>query len=106
MATSMMTTRASIIGVDGVDGIQLRIESTKAEESTALKMLGPLGSILNENLPPFPSGQALERVQPGASQVVLRTTFCDEGLRISRNDDKFVDVYVWRRREFVGLESL
>lgn len=73
MATSMMTTRATIVGFEGVDGIRLRIESTKPEESTVLKtILGPLGPTINENLPPFPSGQALERVQPGSSEVVMR----------------------------------
>ena len=106
MATSMMTTKATIIGIDGVDGVKLRIESTKPEESTALKtLLGPLGPIINETLPPFPSGQALEQVRQGSSEVNMRTTFCDEGLRISRDSEKFDDVYVWRRRGFGNLAS-
>ena len=58
MATSIMTTRATINGIEGLDGIRLKIESTKPEESTVLKKLGPLGAFLNENAPPFPSGDA------------------------------------------------
>ena len=46
------------------------------------------------------SNQALEAVQPGASEVTMKTTFCDEGLRLSRNNDKYDDVYVWRRKGF------
>lgn len=107
MATSIMTTRGTILGIDGVDGIKIQVDTTKPEESTVLKtLLGPLGPLLNENLPPFPSGQVLERVQPGSSQVIMRTTFCDEGLRVSRNDDKFDEIYVWRRQEFANMNSL
>lgn len=99
-ATSIMTTRASIVGIEGLDGIRLRIESTKPEESTVLKKLGPLGEFLNENAPPFPSGDALERAAAGSSEVVMRTTFCDEGLRISRNEDRYSEPFVWRRKGF------
>ena len=56
--------------------------------------------------PPFPSGQALEQIRPGSSQVVMRTTFCDEGLRVSRNEDQYEDVFVWRRREFASFDFL
>jgi len=106
MATSIMTTRADITGAIGVDGLTIRIDTTKPEESTALKNLGPLGSLLNENLPPFPSGQALEQASPGSSSVVMRTSFCDDGLRISRNDAKYDEPYVWRRKTFSGTEYL
>ena len=107
LATSIMTTRATIVGVDGVDGIQLQIDTTKPEDSTAVETLfGPFGSVVNENLPPFPSGKALEQVQPGSSTVTLVTTFCDEGLRISRNGDNLNEPYVWRRREFSSFEML
>ena len=101
-----MTTRADITGSVGVDGLTIRIDTTKPEDSTALKNLGPLGSILNDNLPPFPSGQALENVVPGSSTVTMKTTFCDDGLRISRNDAKYDEPYVWRRRKFSGVEDL
>lgn len=105
MATSIMTTRASIVGIDGVDGIRLKIETTKPEDSTVVKtLLGPLGDLVNENAPPFPSGEALERVRPGSSEVILRTTFCDEGLRISRNGERMNDVYVWKRRKFASYD--
>ena len=100
IATSVMTTRAEVTGAIGVDGLTIRIDTTKPEESTALKNLGPLGTLLNDNLPPFPSGEALEQVVPGSSTVVMRTTFCDDGLRISRNDAKYDEPYVWRRRKF------
>ena len=102
MATSIMTTRATINGIEGLDGIRLKIESTKPEDSTALKKLGPLGDFLNDNAPPFPSGDALERVAPGSSEVVMRTTYCDEGLRISRNEDRYSEPFVWRRKSFSG----
>ena len=105
-ATSIMTTRATITGTDGVDGIRLRIDTTKPEDSTVLQKLGPLGEWVNANAPAFPSGEALERVQPGSSQVVLRTTFCDDGLRVSRNDDRPDDFFVWRRTGFVNSEVL
>lgn len=97
-ATSIMTTRADIERTEGLDGVVLKIKSTKPEESTVLKKLGPLGALINENAAPFPSGEALERVQPGSSQVLMLTTFCDEGMRISRNSDKVDDVYVWIRK--------
>jgi hypothetical protein len=106
-ATSIMTTRAAITGIDGIDGICLTIETTKPEDSTILsKVFGPLGEIINENAPPFPSGEALEKIRPGSSQVVLRTSFCDEGLRVSRDGDRPSDIYVWRRREFANFDFL
>jgi hypothetical protein len=61
---------------------------------------------VNENAPPFPSGEALERISPGSSEVILRTTFCDEGLRISRDGERMNDIYVWRRREFASFDFL
>jgi hypothetical protein len=107
MATSIMTTRGTILGPDGVDGIRLKIETTKPEESTIVKtVLGPLADIVNENAPPFPSGEALERIRPGSSGVILRTTFCDEGLRITRNGEKLNDIYVWRRTKFGSYENI
>ncbi|KAL7533484.1 hypothetical protein ACHAWF_004514, partial [Thalassiosira exigua] len=100
-ATSIMTTRCSVIGADGLDGLRLRVESTKPEDSTALKKLGPLGDLVNSSAPPFPSGEALERVAPGSSEVVLRTTYCDEGLRVTRNEDRPEDdAFVWKRKAF------
>jgi hypothetical protein len=107
LATSIMTTRASIVGVQGLDGIRLKIETTKPEESTAVKTLfGPLGDVVNENLPPFPSGEVLERVMPGSSEVIMRNTYCDEELRISRNDDDRSGVYVWQRKKFAVFETI
>lgn len=106
-ATSIMTTKAAIVGSDGVDGIRLKIESTKPEKSTILSLiLGPIGEIINENAPAFPSGEVLERVRPGSSEVVLRTPFCDEGLRVSYNDERPDDFFVWRRREFSEYDLL
>lgn len=107
MATSIMTTRATIVGADGVDGIRLKIDTTKPEDSTIVKtFLGPLGDVFNENSPPFPSGEALERVSPGSSEIILRTTFCDEGLRISRNGERPSDIFVWKRRKFGSYETI
>jgi hypothetical protein len=100
VATSMMTTRCIIEGVEGLEGIRLKIETTKPEDSSVLSKLGPLGAFVNENSSPFPSGEALEKVQPGSSKVVMVTTFCDESLRISRNEDKRNEVFVWKRKEF------
>jgi hypothetical protein len=107
LATSIMTTRAAITGVEGLDGIRLKIETTKPEQSTVLQTLfGPFGAIVNENAPAFPSGEALEQVKPGSSEVILRTTFCDEGIRITRNDEANDDVYVWRRRDLASYDML
>jgi len=106
MATSVMTTRADITGAIGLDGLTIRIDTTKPEESTALSNLGPLGTLLNDNLPPFPSGEALEQVVPGSSTVIMRTTFCDDGLRISRDDAKYEEPYVWKRKNFITSDVL
>lgn len=102
LATSMMTTRCKILALEGLDGLRLQIETTKPEDSTVLKKLGPLGNFVNENAPPFPSGEALERAMPGSSEVVMRTTYCDEGLRISRNEERYDMPFVWRRKTFGG----
>jgi hypothetical protein len=106
VATSIMTTRAAIVGADGLDGVKLKIETTKPEKSTVLAMLGPLGDALNENTPAFPSREAFERVRPGSSEVILRTSFCDEGLRISHDDERPEDILVWRRRAFTDYDFL
>lgn len=107
LATSIMTTRGAIVGALGLDGLRLKIETTKPEDSTVVKTLfGPLGDLINENSPAFPSGDALERAQPGSSEVMMRTTFCDDGIRISRNEDKFDDVYVWKRSGFATYDSM
>lgn len=101
MATSMMTTKAKIIGVEGFDGLELQVETTQPEESTIIKtLLGPLASVVDGSLPAFPSGEALERVAPGSSRVFMKTTFCDETLRISRNADEPNGIFVWTRKSF------
>jgi len=100
LATSMMTTRCKILALEGLEGVRLQIETTKPEDSTVLKKLGPLGDFVNENAPPFPSGEALERAMPGSSEVVMRTTYCDEGLRISRNEERYDMPFIWRRKAF------
>ena len=99
VATSIMTTRCTVLSADGLDGLRVKVESTKPEESTILQKLGPLGELLNNSSPPFPSGEALEKVAPGSSEIVMRTTYCDEGLRITRNADN-EDVFVWKRAKF------
>lgn len=102
LATSIMTTRCSIEGTQGLEGVRLKVLTTKPEESTVLKTLGPLGDLIDKNIAqPFPSGEALEKVVEGSSEVVMITTFCDEGLRISRNQDRFNDVFVWTDRKSV-----
>jgi hypothetical protein len=102
LATSIMTTRCTIEGTQGLEGLRIKVETTKPEESTVLQKLGPLGEFLNQNAKLFPSGEALERVVQGSSEVVMITTFCDEGLRISRNQDRFDDIFVWTRKSFGG----
>mmetsp|Transcript_28273 Transcript_28273/g.60248 ORF Transcript_28273/g.60248 Transcript_28273/m.60248 type:complete len:322 (+) Transcript_28273:35-1000(+) len=101
VATSIMTTRCDVLNADGLDGLRLKVESTKPEDSTILQKLGPLGEFLNSSVPPFPSGEALEKVVPGSSEVGMRTTYCDEGLRVTRNEDRLKDdVFVWKRVKF------
>lgn len=102
LATSIMTTRCTIEGTQGLEGLRIKVGTTKPEESTVLKTLGPFGEFLNQNAKPFPSGEALERVMQGSSEVVMITTFCDEGLRISRNQDRYDDVFIWTRKSFGG----
>jgi hypothetical protein len=106
IATSIMTTRATIVGVEGLEGLRLKIETTKPEDSTVLKSLGPLGEAINSNSPPFPSGEALEQVRAGSSEVVMVTTFCDETLRVSRNSENRQDAYVWRRNSFASSSKV
>ena len=106
-ATSIMTTKADIVGIEGTNGMRLKIGTTKPEESTFLqKCFGALGSVINENAPAFPSGEALEQVQAGSSEVTILTSFCDEGLRISRNPERSGELFVWRRREFASFDYL
>lgn len=101
MATSMMTTKAKIIGPQGYDGLELQVETTQPEESTIVKtLLGPLASVVEGSLPAFPSGDALEQIMPGSSRVVMKTTFCDETLRISRNAYEPNGIFVWTRKSF------
>ena len=101
VATSIMTTRCAVLGSEGIDGLRMRVTSTKPEDSTILSKLGPLGEFVSSSSPPFPSGDALDRVAPGSSEVVMRTTYCDEGLRVSRNADRpEEDVFVWKRVKF------
>lgn len=105
LATSIMTTRCTIEGTQGLEGIRLKVETTKPEESTVLQKLGPLGDFLNKNAKPFPSGEALEKVLEGSSEVVMVTTYCDEGLRVSRNQDRYNEIFVWKRKSFgEGME--
>ena len=104
VATSIMTTRCNVLSSDGSDGLRLKVESTKPEDSTILQKLGPLGQMINSSSPPFPSGEALERVAPGSSEVIIRTTYCDESLRVTRNDDRTEDAFVWKRNKF-GSDS-
>ena len=101
LATSIMTTRCDVVREEGLDRLRLKVLSTKPEESTIIKKLGPLGDLLDQQiLKPFPSGEALEQVREGSSEVVMCTTFCDESLRISRNADAFNEIFVWVRKDF------
>eukprot|EP00548_Thalassiothrix_antarctica_P000513 CAMPEP_0194135778 /NCGR_PEP_ID=MMETSP0152-20130528/5855_1 /TAXON_ID=1049557 /ORGANISM="Thalassiothrix antarctica, Strain L6-D1" /LENGTH=184 /DNA_ID=CAMNT_0038832169 /DNA_START=255 /DNA_END=809 /DNA_ORIENTATION=- len=71
-ASSMMTTRATITGVDGLDGVRLKIDTTKPEDSTIFETLfGPIGKTIQENSPAFPSGEVLEQTKPGSSEIIL-----------------------------------
>jgi hypothetical protein len=106
MATSIMTTRTVIQGSSGLDGLRVKVETTKPEDSTVLQTLlgSALGSVVSENLPAFPSGDALERVKPGSSVVEMRNTFVDEEMRISRYRE--TDYFVWKRRQFASYDFL
>lgn len=101
-ASSIMTTRASITGVVGVDAVRLQIDTTKPEDSSVLqKLLGEqIAGSINSNTPAFPSGDALERAVPGSSSVVMRTSFCDDSIRVSRNEERSNDIFIWKRIAF------
>jgi hypothetical protein len=112
-ATSIMTTRCTILAGDGSNGSwTLQVDTTKPEESTILKTLFGdfLAKTVDANLlPPFPSGMALERVMPGSSQVVWQNPFCDESMRISRyggGGSSTNDFCIWQRKEFSLYEAL
>jgi len=102
MSSSMMTTRCTILSSEGIDTIRVRVDTTKPEDSTLLDKLGPLGQKLKETAPPFPSGEALEKVKKGSSEVLIHNTYCDETLRIARNMDGVDDFYIWLREGFLG----
>jgi len=106
LASSIMTTRCTIINTSaGLDGVILQVDSTKPEQSSILeKFGGPLGKMISENSSPFPSGEALEAVKVDSSKVVMITSFCDEGLRVSRNADDAV--FVWKRKSFGDSTNL
>ncbi len=114
IATSMMTTRASIIACDNnIDqtGCELRIkiETTKPEQSTMIqKLFGEqFGTMINDSIPPYPSGETLEQIVPGSSEVIVVTTFCDPTLRITKNKDRPADeFFVWKRKSFNTYETL
>mmetsp|Transcript_15961 Transcript_15961/g.35933 ORF Transcript_15961/g.35933 Transcript_15961/m.35933 type:complete len:238 (-) Transcript_15961:194-907(-) len=103
VATSIMTTRCTILGGEGRDSLRIRVDSTKPEDSTVLKGLGPLGEFLNDNGPAFPSGDALDKAAPGSAEVVIQTTYCDENLRISRNMMRPDDYFIFIRKSFQGV---
>jgi hypothetical protein len=75
IATSIMTTRGTVLGINANTSIRIQIDTTKPERSTIVQtILGQsIGSVIDESLPPFPSGPALERIVPGSSIVTIRT---------------------------------
>jgi len=101
-ASSTMTTRCTIDGIEGLNGLRVSVDTTKPEDWTILKPLGKLGDSIIQNAKPFPSGEALEKVQVGSSRVLLLTNFCDQNLRITRNADRDGEIYVWERKGFFG----
>ena len=116
IATSMMTTRASIVGCDintssdqNCCELRIKIETTKPEESTILqKVFGEqFGSMMNDIIPPYPSGETLEQVSPGSSEVIVMTTFCDPTMRITKNKNRPRDeFFIWKRKTFDTYEAL
>jgi len=101
-ATSTMTTRCTITNVDGLDAIRVRVDTTKPENWTILQAIGKFGESLIEQAPPFPSGEALEKVREGSSEVMIQSTFCDENLKITRDVAREGEVYIWKRKGFFG----
>jgi len=81
-----MITTSTVTG-RGRTHLELRVQDTKVRDTT-LPLLG--------DTPAFPSGNALEQVKQGASQVRMDTTYCDGTVRISKNpaDGRY---FVWRR---------
>ena len=114
VATSMMTTRASIVGCDrnieeNCCELRIKIETTKPEESTILqKVFGEqFGAMINDIIPPYPSGETLEQVLPGSSEVIVMTTFCDPTIRITKNKNRPRDeFFIWKRKSFNTYETL
>lgn len=105
VATSIMTTRATLFA-DDLETVMVRVDTTKPEESTILKKLGPLGDTLSKSSPAFPSGEALERVKQGSSTIPMLTTFCDGTLRISCYNSKRDKKFVWKRTSFKGSAEI
>jgi hypothetical protein len=115
IATSMMTTRASVVGCnnnsDESQGCELRIkiETTKPEQSTILqKVFGEqYGTMINDMIPPYPSGETLEQIVPGSSEVIVWTSFCDPTLRITKNKNRPVDeFFIWKRKSFNTYDTI
>ena len=89
-----------------LDKVKLRIDTTKPEESTVLKKLGMFGELVAENSPPFPSGEALDKVSPGSSTVEMTTSFCDTTMRISYYENKSEKKFIWKRTGFRGSSEI
>lgn len=106
-ASSIMTTKATIMneGYD-LDKTKIQVDTTKPEDSSVLKKLGMLGQMIAESSPPFPSGEALERVARGSSIVEMTTIFCDATMRISYYDNNTNKKFVWKRTAFRGSSEI
>ena len=91
VAKSLMTTTCTVTelppqaggggGACAID-VEIRVEKTAAKQSTLASMLPQLFSSLDSF--EFPSGQALDALNPLSSRVRLRTTYLSPTLRISR----------------------
>jgi len=64
----------------------LQVQKTEVKESSIVQIF----PILNQFVRPFPSGEVLEKYNPGSSIVFLKHIYVDDEIRISRNilDDK------------------
>lgn len=84
--SSTMITTAAIIGRTPTK-LSLRVQDTRVREATL--------PLWDQTLP-FPSGQALELVKKGSSEVIMTTIYLDDRVRISRNDADG-STFVWKR---------
>lgn len=85
------------------------VGTTKPERSTIADLLPEALKDVVDAAPAFPSGQALEIVKNGGSEVTFEEVYKDGGVRVNRyeTDEGGTELFVWKRDSYgVGDEDM